>query len=260
MKSIKLFTYLIITVLTISCNSDNVENGNDLTNAVSKLGCSNVSGPTAVYWDYAHGIPAPLSRIPMIQNPAGRFNHQAVFTNINFSIPQGYTPTQILVQNSTYGVDLRRSNNDVQNKVFWRYYPIASFSGNLTVDQIRAIVINDLMINEYGFNGSPNVDCAPINQTVDFGGGFTRTFSSRAITFQNIKAIIWIALTQTGFSNSATISVSAGPINEFDNLVMDVFLPISFELLINDRDTLSDRDEDGTPDIYDPDPDDPNIR
>ena len=259
MKAKKLYSILIlITLITVSCSSDSVDN-NNFENTVSQQGCLNVSGPTAVYWDYAHSIPAPFNRIPIIENPQGRFNHQAVFTNLSVSIPQGYTPSQVLVQNFTYGVDLRRSNDNAQNKVLWRYYPIATFSGNLNVDQIRAIVINDLMANEYGFNGSPVVDCAPANQTIDFGGGFTRTFSSRAIRFQNTKAIIWVAVTQTSISSSATISVSSGPINEFDRLVMDVFFPLSFELLITDRETLSDRDGDGTPDIYDPEPDNPNV-
>jgi hypothetical protein len=260
MKSIKSAIYLFTIILTISCSSDNAGNSNNFANAVSRQGCLNVTGPTAVYWDYAHGIPAPFTRIPMIQNPSGRFNHQAVFTNINISIPQGYTATQVLTPNQTYGVDLRRSNNDNQNKVLWRYYPVASFPSNYTVAQIRAIVINDLLVNEYGFNGTPIVDCAPPDQASDFGG-FTRTFSSRAIRFQNTRAIIWIAVSPLVFNQSVTISVSAAPINEFDQVALDVFFPLSFELLIRDEGTtLSDRDNDGTPDIYDTEPDNPNVQ
>lgn len=258
MKSLKLYLLLAIFITLAACSSEN-DNDNNFANAVSKQGCLNVIGPTAVYWDYAHSIPAPFTRIPMIQNPSGRFNHQAVFTNINISIPQGYTASQVLTQNQTYGVDLRRSNNDSQNKVLWRYYPVASFPSNYTINQIRSIVINDLLVNEYGFNGTPIVDCAPPDQASDFGG-FTRTFSSRAIRFQNTRAIIWIAVSPLVFNQSVTVSVSAAPINEFDRVALDVFFPLSFELLIRDRETLSDRDADGTPDIYDREPDNPNVQ
>ena len=258
MKSIKSIIYLFITILTVSCSSDN-DGNNNFENAVSKQGCLNVGGIAAIYWDYAHGIPPPFTSIPLIQNPAGRFNHQAVFTNISVSVPQGYTASQVLTQNQTYGVDLRRSNNDSQNKVLWRYYPVASFPSNLSVAQIRGIVINDLLINEYGFNGAPIVDCAPPDQNSDFGG-FTRSFSSRAIRFQNTRAIIWIAVSPLVFNQSVTVSVSAAPINQFDQIALDVFFPLSFELLIRDKETLSDRDGDGTPDIYDREPDNPNVQ
>ncbi|MEW4924315.1 hypothetical protein [Algibacter sp. 2305UL17-15] len=258
MKAIKIYSLLAILILLASCSKNN-DDANNFANAISQQGCPNVVGPTAVYWDYAHGIPAPFSRVPLITNPQGRFNHQAVFTNISVSVPQGYTATQILEQNFTYGMDLRRRNNN-QTEVLWRYYPITTFSANLTVDQIRALVINQLMVTEFGFNGTPTVECAPPNQALDFGG-VRRVFSSRSITFQNTRAIIWIAVTNAGLNTSSvTISVSAAPINEYNTIVMDVFFPLSFELLIRDKDSLSDRDRDGTPDIDDPEPDNPNVR
>lgn len=257
MKSLKPYYLIILAIIITSCSS-NDDGSVNFNNAKSQQGCLNVVGPTAVYWDYANGIPAPFTSVPIVQNPQGRFNHQAVFTNISVSIPQGYTASQVLVQNQTYGVDLRRSNNNNQNKVLWRYYPVTSFASNLSVDQIRAIVINDLMVNEYGFNGTPEVDCAPQDQVANFGG-FTRTFSARAIRFQNTRAIIWIAVSPAVFNQSVTVSVSAAPINEFDRVALDVFFPLSFELLIRDRETLSDRDRDGTPDIDDPEPNNPNV-
>lgn len=261
MKAFKLYCLLAIIILLASCSADN--NGdNNFANATPQIQCitNDIVGPTAVYWDYAHGIPAPFTRVPLIQNPQGRFNHRAVFTNLNLSIPQGYTATEILEQNVAYGVDFRRSNNDLQNKVLLRYYPLVTFQGNLTTDQIRKIIIDDLMINEYQFNGAPTVNCTSPTQILNLGGGLTRSFSARLITFQNIRAVIWLASTPTPFGNSVTVSVSAGPINEFDNLVMEVFFPLSFELLIRDRESLSDRDRDGTPDIDDREPDSPNVQ
>jgi hypothetical protein len=257
MKAFKLYSLLAIIILLASCSSNDNDTVN-FTNATSQQGCPNVVGPTAVYWDYAHGIPAPFTAIPIMPEPKTRFTHSMPNLNMSFDFPQGYTVTEIAIQNSTFGVDLRRSENDPQNKVLWRYYPITLFSGSANIDQVRAFVINDLMTNEYGFNGTPIVDCAPPTQTVDFGG-ITRTFSSRAIRFGNIRAIIWVALVPMPFGSSVAISISAGPINEFDNLAMNVFFPISFELLLPDRDALSDRDGDGTPDIFDSQPDNPNV-
>ncbi|WP_111308586.1 hypothetical protein [Confluentibacter sediminis] len=257
MKSTKLFFLILIASSIISCSS-NDDNAANLAGATSIQGCLNVVGPTAVYWDAANGIPTPFKNIPMVANPQGTFNHPDVFTNIRFTVPQGYTATPLSVQNLAFGVDLRRSNNDVQNKVLWRYYPLVSFATS-NIDQIRAFAINDFLVNEYGFNGTPTVDCSTPNQTADFGG-ITRTVSNRAIRFGNTRAIISIAVVPTPLGSSASISISAGPINEYDDLVMNVFFPITFELLLPDRETLSDRDGDGVPDIYDREPDNPNVQ
>lgn len=261
MKAFKLYSLLATIILLIaSCSSNDADSVN-FANATPQVQCitNNLVGPTAVYWDYAHGIPAPFTSIPMVANPQGTFNHSFVQTNIRFTVPQGYTATELAIPNAAFGVDLRRSNNNPQNKVLWKYYPITSFNGSANIDQIRAFFINDLMVNEYGFNGTPTVDCAPPTQTVDFGG-ITRTFSSRAIRFGNTRAIIWVALVPMPFGSSVAVSISAGPINEFDSLVMNVFFPISFELLLPDRDSLSDRDGDGTADVFDSEPDNPNVQ
>ena len=57
-------------------------------------------------------------------------------------------------------------------------------------------------------------------------------------------------------STFASVSVASGPTAEFDNLVMDVFLPIHWQLLIID-DNVRDSDLDGTPDNQDNFPFDP---
>ena len=87
-------------------------------------------------------------------------------------------------------------------------------------------------------------------------------FSSRLIQFGNFTGLVWVNVTAVqGLPTlSVASAVSAGPTSEFDNLVMDVFLPLSFQLLVIDRGTLSDRDNDGTPDIFDKEPDNPNVQ
>ncbi|MGC6430109.1 MAG: hypothetical protein ACON5F_03610 [Jejuia sp.] len=257
MKIFKIQSLLALLVFIVSSCSSEDNDAVNFANATSREGCPNVVGPTAVYWDAANGIPAPFTSIPIMPEPKTRFTHSLPSLNMSFDFPQGYTATEVFVTNSAFGVDLRRSNNNAQNKVLWKYYPIVSFS-TTNIDQIRAFVINDLLVNEYGFNGTPIIDCATPNQTADFGG-ITRTVSNRAIRFGNTRAIISVAVVPTPLGSSATISISAGPINEFDNLVMNVFFPITFELLLPDRESLSDRDGDGVPDVFDIAPDNPNV-
>ncbi|NJX14522.1 hypothetical protein [Tamlana crocina] len=257
MKTLKTYRLIALVLLLCACSADNDNDGVNFANATSREGCPNVTGPTAVYWDAANGIPAPFTSIPIMQGAKTRFTHSFPNINMSFDFPQGYTATEIAVPNSAFGVDLRRSNNNAQNKVFFRYYPVVSFN-TTNIDQIRAFFINDLLANEYGFNGIPTLDCATPNQTVDFGG-ITRTVSNRAIRFGNTRAIISVAVVPTPLGSSASISISAGPINEYDSLVMNVFFPITFELLLPDRENLSDRDNDGVPDIFDIAPDNPNV-
>lgn len=256
MKALKLYGLLAIIILLASCSAEDNEAVN-FANATSREGCPNVVGPTAIYWDAANGIPAPFTSIPIMPDPKIRFTHSFPNINMSFDFPQGYTATEIAVPNAAFGVDLRRSNNNAQNKVFWKYYPVVSFA-NANIDQIRAFFINDLLVNEYGFNGTPAIDCAPPTQVADFGG-ISRAVSNRAIRFGNTRAIISVAVVPTPLGGSASVTIAAGPINEYDNLVMNVFFPITFELLLPDRESLSDRDNDGVPDIFDVAPDNPNI-
>jgi hypothetical protein len=60
-------------------------------------------------------------------------------------------------------------------------------------------------------------------------------------------------------SSQANVKVSVAPTNEFNDRVWDTFLAIEWQLLFGNPDTLydGDRDNDGTPDIYDNFPDDP---
>ena len=254
MKPFKLYSLLLVITLLASCSSDN-NNDENPTNATSKI-CNNVTGPTAVYWDYSNGLATPLTQAPLLKNTNGQFIHSQL-PYIGFPMPQGYTATEVNIpQTQTLGVNVIRNDN----AVVWRYVPTSTFPANFSANDIIATEINS-MFNFYGFNANFEVLCSEtksVNQT----GNVITTFNGRLIRFGNFTGLVWIIVTQIeGLASFfVTSSVSSGPTNEYNNLVMDIFLPLSFQLYVNDRGTLSDRDGDGVPDIYDREPDNPNIQ
>ncbi len=255
MKLIKLCSLIILLTTIISCSSDNggLEN-NNLTNFTSQI-CNGITGPSAIYWDYSNGIPAPLNQIPVLPNPGQQFIHSQ-HPYLGFIAPQGYTATEDRnQQTSPLGVNVIRNDN----AAIWRYVPLSSYPTNFSVNDIIGTEINQ-MFNFYNFNGDFDVLCTE-TRTVN-QGGLATTFSARLLRFGNFTGLVYVNVTfvQGLPTISAASSVSAGPTNEYNNLVMDTFLPLSFQLLVSDRETLSDRDNDGAPDIFDNAPDDPKVQ
>lgn len=255
MKSIKLHLLLALTILVTSCSSDNAGGDNNLANANSQI-CNNVTGPTAVFWDYANGLPTPLTQAPLLKNTNGQFIHSQL-PYIGFPLPQGYTGIEVnILQTQTLGVNVIRNDN----AVVWRYVPTSNFPANFSVNDIIATEINS-MFNFYGFNGNFDLLCSE-TKSVNQASNVITTFSGRLIRFGNFTGLVWIIVTQVeGLANFfVSSSVSSGPTNEYNNLVMDIFLPLSFQLYVNDKGTLSDSDGDGMPDIYDREPDNPRVQ
>ncbi|MFD1615551.1 hypothetical protein [Gelatiniphilus marinus] len=264
MKSTKLYSILLIILIVLSCSSDNNEsNENNLANYTPRINCTSntVVGPTAAYWDYGNSVPPPLTQVPIIANPGSQFIHSQ-HPYLGLTIPQGYTASEDTDQfTAPLGVNIIRNGNK-SNAAVWRYVPLSSYPLNFSVDDIIAREINDKMFKFYGTNGNNfEVLCKntppPISEN-----GLTRVFSSRLIRFGNLTGLVWVSVTAVqGLPTlSVASSISVGPTNEYDNLVMDVFLPLSFQLLVSDRGTLPDRDNDGTPDIFDKEPDNPDVQ
>ncbi|MCB4809535.1 hypothetical protein LG651_14865 [Tamlana sp. 62-3] len=59
---------------------------------------------------------------------------------------------------------------------------------------------------------------------------------------------------------SLTHVVAAGLVTEYDNLFMNIFLPLHFQLYPKEGSPLSDRDNDGVADIFNSAPDNPNVQ
>lgn len=246
-----IFTFVWVFTL-VSCSKDSSNNQQDTIAGFNSQICANVTGATALYWDYAHGLPTGLTQIPTIANPGQQFIHSQ-YPGLGFTMPQGYSATEITIpQVQALGVNVLRNDTNV----LWRYIPSMSLQGNVGVNDIIALEINT-MFQTLGFNGTPTVLCTT-TQSGSIGGGFQNTFGARLIRFGNFTALVWA---NTLFDPSlgftfASLSVSFAPTNEFDTEVMQTFLPISFQLLII-KDEVRDSDADGFPDNIDNFPFDP---
>ena len=253
MKQVTILSFLL-SILVVSCRKDdnnNTNQANNFQNFNSQI-CNTVTGPTALYWDYAHGLPVPLTQIPTISNPGAQFIHSQ-YPGLGFTMPQGYTATEVLIQQTaTLGVNVVRDDNNV----VWRYVPTSTFQGNVDVNDILAFEINT-MFSILGFNGTPQVLCTT-TQTGTIGGSFQNTFGARLLRFGNFTALVWANSMYEPSLNAtfASLSVSVAPTAEFDAVVFDTFLPISFQLLII-NDEVRDSDADGYPDQQDQFPFDP---
>lgn len=246
MNSHSILLAFISLSLLLSCSSDSNDDVNTLKNFNSTL-CANIVGPTAGYWDSVHGLPLPLTEVPTITNPGGQFIHSQ-YPALGFQMPQGYNGFE-----NQIGIGVNMVRND--NQVVWRYVPGLTAPGQVPITDLLTDEINQLFAF-YNFNGNFDVVCAE-NVSVP-QGNFIINSSSRLLRFENITAVVAV---NTYFSQSlgstfGTVQLASGPTAEFDNLIMEVFLPIHWQLLFIDRDQ-TDSDLDGVPDRLDNFPFDP---
>ena len=247
MKYIKLTFASILIFTFFSCSTNDDQNNTPLELATSQI-CENIIGPTAIYWDYGHGLPTPLTQIPTLANPGQQFIHSE-YPALGVIMPQGYNAVQ---NQAGIGVNVIRDDN----QAVWRYVPGLTAFNEVPILDVVAAEINQLFAF-YNFTGDFEVVCtenATINQ-----GSFVSNSSSRLLRFGNITAVV---IVNTHFDASlgstfASISTSSGPTAEYDNLVMEVFLPLTWQLLVID-DGVRDSDLDGTPDEQDNFPFDPS--
>ena len=171
--------FVLALSLSYSCSSDDGEN--NLENAESQL-CSEIQGPAAVYWDFAHSIPAPLSATPTIENPGQQFVH-SIQPLIGFVIPQGFTAFEVTeAETQTLGVNVIRNDN----AVVFRYIPNTQARGQVSATTIIANEINTLFAF-YEFNGSADVVCTTPTINSSFGG-IPSQFTARLLQFNGITA------------------------------------------------------------------------
>ncbi|SDH97152.1 hypothetical protein [Winogradskyella thalassocola] len=263
MKSIQLICTLLVLALICSCSSnDDGNNENDsLNNYTTECengnGPNTITGPKAAYWDNAKGVPLPLTQPPLLANMEGYYIHNS-YPAIGFPLPQGYSGFDIYDQASgTFGVDVKRNDN----KAVWTYIPTTSFTGNFTITDAITLIVNK-MFSDVGFNGnSYEVECSE-TQPVNLGGGVTRIYSARLIRFGDFTGQVYaINTTLEGLVGITYVSAAAsvGPTNEYNSLVANIFIPLNYQLLVNDNGLL-DSDLDGVPDVDDAAPNNPNIQ
>ena len=242
-----LFTSFFV-ILLWACSSDSDENNTNNINDFSTDLCSNVVGPTAAYYANAHGLAIPLTQIPTLSNPGQQFIHSQ-YPALGFTIPQGYNAFENQIG---IGANVVRSDN----QVVWRYVPGLTALNQIPVLNTVASEVNQLFAF-YGHTGDFNVVCEQnLSQPQ---GNFMASLSTRIIRFGNITALVAVNsyFEPSLGSTFASVTVASGPTGEFDNLIMNVFLPIHWQLLIIDN-SVRDSDLDGTPDTQDNFPFDPN--
>jgi hypothetical protein len=238
--------FLIFILLTVVGCSDNSTN-NQVNNLQSEI-CANVGGIEALFWDIMNGVPRGdiPGGVPTINNPGGTYSHPAV-PLLGFQYPAGYTPQTDTTPNSI-GVNVIRNDG----LAIWKRSQIAI----LNPARARDVLVSEInsLLAFFGGNGNNiqricvNEGNPPVNQLAP---GFAAEFSNRFIRFGNVSAVITanVTFTPTGLT-SIVIQKIAAPTNQFENEIMNTFLPISYQLLFTgggERDS----DGDGVPDNRD---------
>lgn len=235
----------MLLFVATGCGGDN--STNSLVSLRSQI-CTNVTGIEGLYWDIMNGIPRGdiPGGVPTIKNPGGTYIHPGI-PLLGFQYPAGYTPQTDLTQNAI-GVNVVR--NDGQS--LWRQTQIASLNP-VRVRNVLTAEINSLL-NSFGGNAN-NIQVVCSNEGVSpsdqLAPGFVVEFANRLIRFNGITAVITTSVTFTPSGlNSIVIQKTAAPNNQFENEIMNTYLPISWQLLFTgggERDS----DGDGVPDNRD---------
>ncbi|WP_190810896.1 hypothetical protein [Flagellimonas sp. S3867] len=253
MKKTNIYYLSVIVLILCSCSKD--DTGGDIVNENNIQGlCPEIQGVTAIYWELGHGIPAPLTQVPLIPNPGQRYIHSQ-FPGLGFTIPQSYTPFEIAdPQTGTRGVNVIRNDDSA----IFRYVPGTQAVGQVSSQSIIANEINS-MFSFFNFTGTPEVVCRTLpsgNQSIS---GIPMEFNARLLRFNNMTAIITVRSLLISGSTFSSISAVAAPTSEFETEVLNTFLPINFELLVGPGGSFVDKDEDGVPALEDPDDNNPNV-
>lgn len=257
MKTLKSFRRIILSMLLLSvcgwlytCKKGGTDPQKQAANATSHI-CGQVNGVQAIYWDLMNGIPRTdiPGGLPTIKNIGGTYSHPQ-FPLLSFIYPAGYTP-QTDGTSGAVGVNFIRNDQ----KAIWRYTSIFS-NGNASASQ----VLNSEVTQLRSFLGSTGAVATVCSQqsTLPRATGISSNIASAFITFDGFTAVLSVSITtETGLgAEQINIAVTAAPTNEFSNEILNIFLPIDYELLYTGNGEL-DSDGDGVPDSQDAAPFDP---
>ncbi len=253
---IRIYSSLIIGIfvacLFSACDGPQELTGIDQVQSASSQLCQNVVGAEAILWDIANGIirtDLPGGVPPTVSSIGGNFFHPN-YPPLSFIYPTGWTPETIAAQ-QTVGVNLIRQ--DTQAILRWVG---ASVNGLPNVRQIRDLEVNQLI---QFLQAEGNVQSVCVHETTTTPApGISLNFSSIFIRVGGYTALVTAQVTELGGlpSSQVGVQVAAGPSNEYDRLIFDVYLAIGFQLLYG-RETIQDSDGDGVQDSIDRFPFDP---
>ncbi len=257
-------SWLLALLLLAACggggDGDNpdTEETTSVQTATSEL-CTNIRGATAILWDLYNGCTRTDAGLPPpIPSPGEPFMHSRT-PLLNFQYPAGYSATQIPGDQNTIGVDVIRDDGQVA----WRYLQQLSFSPPSSSNQQLQNEIAT-WTNFFNLNDVPTETVCEVQGPAQ-NGLLTGTASGRLLRVGDHTMLIVTTnfpLDTLGCYGCASLfyNVAIAPTAEFEALAYNTFLAISWQLLRADPNSLSDRDNDGTPDIYDSAPDDPKVQ
>lgn len=251
-RTISFLTFVFI----VSCKSNDNNNvtanqDNTLQNFQSSF-CSGITGPKGAYWDFGHGKTLPLTQIPVIKNPGSQFIHSQL-PYLSLTLPVGFSAIEVN-DPSTQAIGVNVVRND--GLVAWRYVPSMTILGNVNATDVMAQEINSIFAN-FNFNGNYTVLCSSSDSTTE--NGFFIQAEARLVQFGDMTTQVGIRVMKSAAAGASFITIYTvfAPTSEYDTQVMETFLPFTYQLFVNPDNTLSDRDNDGVPDVYDSAPDDP---
>lgn len=246
---------LFLPLLMVGCNrSDEPSQQELLSNITSQL-CTDVRGVQALFWDMNNGIlrgDIP-GGVPTIKNPGAYYIHSG-YPALGFQMPQGYRAVEVS-GSTTIGVNVLRNDDNA----LWRYVT-TSFFGTTNANQVLQSEINQ-MVSNLGNPQNVTVVCSNASNrrlTADMQS----TSATALVRAGNFTALIAANVNTMATTNSSFVGIqmTLGPTAEYDQLVLDTFLPISYQLLFIDRGSIEDSDGDGVPDDKDRAPFDPAIQ
>lgn len=238
----------IILLLTIHFTSGCSDNPSGSIDNVPSQTCANIDGIEGLYWDIMNGVPRGdiPGGVPTIIDPGGTYIHPQI-PLLGFQYPAGYTPRTDTTPNAI-GVNVIRNDNGS----LWRQTQIATLN-TIRARDVLAAEINSLL-SFFGGNANQiqRVCIREGTQPSDqLAPGFVVDFSNRLIRFNGITAVIAVSVTFTPSGlKSIVIQKSAAPTDQFENEVMNTYLPIAWQLLFRDGGER-DSDRDGVPDSRD---------
>lgn len=211
--------------------------------------CADIEGGLAVYWDWMRGVfhelpeqPLPGPDWVLYQHPDSPllgFYHPPDYTGFDFRGPQ------------TVGVDLVRDDG----RVVWTY--LQTWGDASTTAQEYVALHIDRLREQVGTEAPFEARCAddPVGYPAQ---GIVVSGAARAGHAGDFALVVTqsVTLVEGLEGGSLFFGNGIGPRDEYDELVLDVFLPIHFQLFVNGG-SVQDTDGDGVADDDDAFPYDP---
>lgn len=252
MKYLLYMLPVCLLLCTTACNNEEI--APRIENVPSQI-CNDALGLEGLYWDISNGrargdIPGGL---PTIANIGGHFIHSG-YPFLGFMYPAGFRPFELRQEfPQLIGVNVLRDDN----RALWRYMT-NTFLGRTDANQVVQFEINEFI---RFFNGNPQqvqVVCNHSGATQPIPTILT-TNASVLLRMGDMTAVFVISVNYASDLNISFVAtqVSFAPTAEFGNEVLRTFLPIHWQLLVNEN-GVQDSDGDGVPDHLDRFPFDPS--